>query len=390
LTASYTLSPSTPHCLYFSDWLLGLMAIVQSTDTCSVGFGHTSRQFRRFAEAKKHLRRKRTGVVGSRCGWRVHSYLHSRGGEPEHEDLGADVAGDAELDAVVDRGVADEVLRVGLEHVEAVDNDAGLEQAGAVRGLLEPGHRRHPERHPVVHDVERRGAVPDAHLVGVLGGEEQRDVEGEVGGAGGHAGRGRRRRGHQEVLHGHLVEVELRFAGLHHEHDDERDGQSEERQEGEQQEEAAAAAAEGGGPPAVPVVRAALRVPGPRAASVAVGSGRHGPGRRPRDRREGWEGTALDFWSLLGHLRGAMVEVRDWAEAEGKVWRGQVRWGRWACEVGACTWGRFSFFPLFLRTPFLFRLGTGISGVQIALFGLWSRGVGRRITRRPPASRILR
>jgi len=31
---------------------------------------------------------------------------------------------------------------------------------------------------------------------------------------------------------------------------------------------------------------------------------------------------ALDFWSLLGHLRGAVVEVR--AEAEGKVWRGEV------------------------------------------------------------------
>jgi hypothetical protein len=372
------------------------MAIAQSTDTCRLGLVHTLRQFRPrksvFSVGQKHLRRKRTDVVGPRCGWRVDSYLHFWGGEAEHEDLRADVAGDAELDAVVDRGVADEVLRVGLEHVEAVDNDAGLEQAGAVRGLLEPGHRRHPERHPVVHDVELGGAVPDAHLVGVLGGEEQRDVEGDVGGArgrGGQAGRGRRR-GHEEVLHGHLVEVELRLAGLHHEHDDERDGQGEERQEGEQQEEAAAAAAEGGGPPAVPVVRAALRVPGPRAASVAVGSGRHGPGRRPRDRREGWEGTALDFWSLLGHLRGAMVEVRDWAEAEGKVWRGQVRWGRWACEVGACTWGRFSFFPLFLRTPFLFRLGTGISGVQIALFGLWSRGVGRRITRRPPASRILR
>jgi hypothetical protein len=306
----YTLIPSTPHCLYFSDWLLGLMAIAQSTDTCRLGLVHTLRQFRPrksvFSVGQKHLRRKRTDVVGPRCGWRVDSYLHFWGGEAEHEDLRADVAGDAELDAVVDRGVADEVLRVGLEHVEAVDNDAGLEQAGAVRGLLEPGHRRHPERHPVVHDVELGGAVPDAHLVGVLGGEEQRDVEGDVGGArgrGGQAGRGRRR-GHEEVLHGHLVEVELRLAGLHHEHDDERDGQGEERQEGEQQEEAAAAAAEGGGPPAVPVVRAALRVPGPRAAvavALAVGSGRHGAGRHlpEMDGRPG-EGLLWIFGAYWG------------------------------------------------------------------------------------------
>jgi len=37
--------------------------------------------------------------------------------------------------------------------------------------------------------------------------------------------------------------------------------------------------------------------------------------------------VVLDFWSLLGHLRGAAVEVR--AEEEGKVWQGECGvWGQ--------------------------------------------------------------
>jgi hypothetical protein len=239
------------------------------------------------------------------------THLDLGGGESEHEDLGADVAGDAEVDAVVHHGVADEVLRVGLEHVEAVDDDAGLEHPGAVRRLLEPGHGRHPERHPVVHDVERGGAVPDAHLVGVHGGEEQRDVEGEVRAAG---RGGRRRRGHEQVLHGHLVQVQLRLAGLHHQHHDEGHRQCQQRQEDEQQEEAAAAAAEGGGPAAaVPVVLPALRVRGPRVVAVAmvlaVGSGR----RHGRRTGVGWMG-GLDFLEPTGAFvakpRGKFGEVK--------------------------------------------------------------------------------
>lgn len=213
----------------------------------------------------------------------IHRHLDFWGGEAEHEDLGGDVAGDAEVDAVSHGGVADEVLGVGLEHVEAVDDDAGLEQAGAVRGLLEPGDGRHPERHPVVHDVERRGPVPDADLVGVHGGEEEGDVEGEVGGGRDRGGRrrGRGRRGDEEVLDGDLVEVELGLAGLDREDDHERDGEGEEGQEDDEHEDAAAAAAEGGRRAVrgrgSPVVRAALRVGvGAVAVVVAVGLGRHG------------------------------------------------------------------------------------------------------------------
>jgi hypothetical protein len=72
-------------------------------------------------------------------------------------------------------------------------------------------------------------------------------------------------------------------------------------------------------------VRAALRVPRRRVAvAVVVGSGRHGAGTPPWGVWMGaWgsRGMALDFWSLLGHLGGAAVEVR--AEEEGKVWRGE-------------------------------------------------------------------
>lgn len=70
--AAYTLSPSTPHCLYFSDWLLGLMAIAQSTDTCTLRLVRTSRQFRSLRETRNsritRLRRKRTRLAGFGCG----------------------------------------------------------------------------------------------------------------------------------------------------------------------------------------------------------------------------------------------------------------------------------------------------------------------------------
>ena len=48
-------------------------------------------------------------------------------GEAEEEDLGTDIADDAELDSVVDDGVADEVKGVGLEDAELAHPNPGLD-----------------------------------------------------------------------------------------------------------------------------------------------------------------------------------------------------------------------------------------------------------------------
>ncbi|KAG6503468.1 hypothetical protein ZIOFF_035783 [Zingiber officinale] len=61
----------------------------------------------------------------SRLNGKQVDHLSPRGGYAEEKDLGGDVAGEAKVDAVVDGGVTDEVERVCLEHVEAVDGDMG-------------------------------------------------------------------------------------------------------------------------------------------------------------------------------------------------------------------------------------------------------------------------
>lgn len=58
------------------------------------------------------------------------AHLYARGGDAEEAYLGAHVAGDVELDAVVDCGVPDELEGVGLEDVNPVNHHGGLHQAG--------------------------------------------------------------------------------------------------------------------------------------------------------------------------------------------------------------------------------------------------------------------
>lgn len=189
-------------------------------------------------------------------GWR-RGYLYSRGCEAQDADLGADISGDTEVDAVVEGGVAHEVESVGLEDVEAIHAHPALDQAAAVGRLHKPGHSRHPKRHAAVHHVERSVPVLDLHLVRVVRGEQQRDVQRQV--------RSRRSTcssssrpcyyscggyccgGDEEVLDGYLLEIELGLLRLEGEEDDEGDGDGEEGEEGEKEEEAAAAALEGSG-----------------------------------------------------------------------------------------------------------------------------------------------
>lgn len=166
--------------------------------------------------------------------------LNPRRGESDDTDPGPDVAGDPELDPIVDGGVPDEIESVGLQHVEPADADLSLEEAAAVGRLREAGHGGDAEGDAVVHDVEDGGVVADLDLVGVFGGEEEGEIKGEVGGG---LGGGR---GDEEVGYGDLVEVERGLFGADDEDDDEGDGDGEEDEEGEEEEEAAAAALEGG------------------------------------------------------------------------------------------------------------------------------------------------
>lgn len=138
----------------------------------------------------------------------IHRNLNARRIEVDDADLGGDVAEDAEVDAVVEGGVAEEVGGVGLEEIDAIDGDGGDDLSGAVGLLEEAGDGGSAEGDAAVHDGEAGLAVLDADLVGVDGGEEEAYGEGERGGGGGIGC-------DAHVLHPHLLQIELRLLGLH-------------------------------------------------------------------------------------------------------------------------------------------------------------------------------
>jgi len=135
-------------------------------------------------------------------------YLNGRGIEVHDADLGGDIAEDAEVHAVVEGGIANQVGGVGLEEIDAIDGDGGDDLAGAVGLLEEAGDGGFPEGDAAVHDGEAGLAVSDADLVRVGGGEEEANGEGERGRGGGIGC-------DAHVLHSHLLQIELRLLGLH-------------------------------------------------------------------------------------------------------------------------------------------------------------------------------
>lgn len=106
-------------------------------------------------------------------------YLNTRRIEIHDPDLSSDVSQYPKVDPVVKRGVSDQISGVGLKQTHTIDGDGGDNLFRTVSLLEESGNGGFAERDSTVHDCEPGLAVPDPHLIGVVGVEEEADDEGD-------------------------------------------------------------------------------------------------------------------------------------------------------------------------------------------------------------------